>query len=297
MHVLTKVFIVLVSLLSVLLVPLVVVYSHNEDSFRSKFEQADIQATAANTALNNAQRIHGAEISQLSARVGDLDRDKADLERDLTNAQVELRGMESKLVAAESLKTEINSQLATLASSSEAAQSIVNSLLAETRDLRGDGVRLREQNTELEQALNEVTGQLEVAVAARRALQEELQRLKDEHGQAIAKISNYVAIYGNIEAVAVSSFGGIPPDLNLTAPIVAVRRTQQGTYAEIDAGETDGVKVGWIMTIAHGGRFIGNLRIERVDINKATGIVMLEDESRAGLVQVGHQAIARAGGD
>ena len=59
----------------------------------------------------------------------------------------------------------------------------------------------------------EVTGQLEVAVAARRAVQEELQRLKDEHGQAIAKISDYVAIYGNIEAVAVSSMGGVAPDV------------------------------------------------------------------------------------
>ncbi len=297
MHVLTKVFIVLVSLLSVLLVPLVVVYSHNEDSFKAKYEQADIQAKAASSALQTAQALNGAEVEQLNARIGNLDRDKADLERDLTNARVEVRELEAKLVAAQSLKTEINSRLATLASSTQAAQNIVSSLLNETRDLRGDGVRLREQNTELEQALNEVTGQLEVAVQARRALDEELQRLKDEHGQAISKISDYVAIYGDIEAVAVSSFGGIAPDVSLTAPIIAVRRTPQGTYAEIDAGSTDGVKVNWVMTIAHGGRFIGNLRIERVDLNKATGIVMLEDESRAGLVQVGHQAIATAGTD
>ena len=297
MHVLTKVFIVLVSLLSVLLVPLVVVYSHNEDSFKAKYEQADIQAKAANSALQTAQALNGAEVEQLNAKISGLDRDKAELERDLTDAQVQVRELEAKLVAAESLKTEINARLATLASSTKAAQDITSSLLNETRDLRGDGVRLREQNTDLEQALNEVTSQLEVATAARRALKEELERLKEEHGQAIAKIADYVAMYGDIQAVAASSMGGIAPDINLTAPILAVRRTAQGTYAEIDAGSTDGVKEGWIMTIAHGGRFIGNLRIEKVDLNKSTGIVMLEDESRAGLVQVGYQAIANAGID
>lgn len=297
MHVLTKVFIVLVSLLSVLLVPLVVVYSHNEDSYKAKFEIADIQALAANTALQSSHARQAAETTQLQNRIADLDRDKADLEQDLTNVQVELREIDAKLIAAESLKSEIYSRLATLASAMEASQQIANSLLAETRNLRGDGVRLREQNAEFDEALREVTGQLEVAVAARRAVQEELQRLKDEHGSAIAKIADYVAIYGNLETVAVSSFGGIDPDIRLDTPIIAVRRTAQGTYAEIDAGETDGVKVGWIMSIAHGGKFIGNLRIEQVDLNKSTGIVMLEDESRAGLVQVGHRAFARPGGN
>src|SRR5688572_12349172 len=37
-HVVTKIFIVLVSLLAVLLVPLVVVYAHNEDSYKAKYE-------------------------------------------------------------------------------------------------------------------------------------------------------------------------------------------------------------------------------------------------------------------
>ena len=42
MHVLTKLFVVLVSLLSVLLVPLVVVYAHNENTFKSRWESAEM---------------------------------------------------------------------------------------------------------------------------------------------------------------------------------------------------------------------------------------------------------------
>ena len=44
MHVLTKIFIVLVSLMAVLLVPLVVVYANNEDSFKAKYQAASAQA-------------------------------------------------------------------------------------------------------------------------------------------------------------------------------------------------------------------------------------------------------------
>lgn len=295
MHVLTKVFIVLVSLLAVLLVPLVVVYSHNEDSYRAKYESADSQKLIAQQNLQTAEQRHGAVVASLQAEIQELERDKADLEKEKTNLQVAMRELESKLVTAESLKTEIFGKLSTLASATQAGQQIVNSLLSETRDLRNDTVRLREQNAELDEALREVTGQLDVAVAARRALQEEVQRLKQEHGEAIAKIADYTARFGAIEPVAVSTFDGIQPDVELDAGVIGVRRTAQGTYAEIDAGSRDGVKEGWIMTIAHGGKFIGNLRIERVDINRATGVVMLEDESRAGLVQVGHRAYARPG--
>lgn len=296
MHVLTKVFIVLVSLLSVLLVPLVVVYSQNEDNYKAKYEAANAQKLISQKNLLNAEQRNAAVSAKLGSQITELNRDKADLERESTNLQVQLRENESKLVSAEGLKTEIFGKLATLSSATEANQQIVNSLLTETRGLRSDMVRIREQNTELDEALREVTGQLEVAIAARRALKEELQRMKDEHGEAIAKIADFTARFGAIEPVAVSTFGGISPDVDMDAAIIAVRRNPQGTYAEIDAGERDGVKPGWIMTIHHGGKFIGNLRIEQVDINRATGVVLLEDESRAGLVQVGHRANARAGG-
>lgn len=294
-HVLTKIFIVLVSILAVFLVPLVVVYSYNEDNYKGKFQTAELQAAIASDALQAAESRHAAVVGRLQIQLSELERDKADLDRELTNAQVELRAVESKLISAESMKIDIFGRLTILASATEASQLIVNDLLAEVRDLRNNGVRIREQNTELDEALRDMTGQLQVNVAARRALEEELQRLRDEYNEAIAKVADFTAIYGTIQPVAVSTFGGIAPDRDLDAPIISVSRSPQGTYAEIDAGSRDGVKVGWIMTIHHGGKFIGNLRIEKVDLNKSTGIVMLEDESRAGLVQVGHGVIARAG--
>ena len=138
MHVLTKVFIVLVSLLSVLLVPLVVVYSHNEDSFKAKFESAESQKLIAQNNLQSAENRHSSVVALLQSEILSLQGEKADLEQEKTNLLVELREHQSELIAAESLKADILGKLAMLASATEAGQQIVNSLLSETRDLRSE---------------------------------------------------------------------------------------------------------------------------------------------------------------
>ena len=56
-HILTKIFIVLVTLLAVGMVPLVATYTTNENSYRAKFRAADdqLQIAATRFALNNAE--------------------------------------------------------------------------------------------------------------------------------------------------------------------------------------------------------------------------------------------------
>ncbi len=68
-HVLTKIFIVLVSLLALLLVPLVVVYAYNEDSFKAKYQVADAQAATAVDRLGAEQAVHAAEITRLQLQI------------------------------------------------------------------------------------------------------------------------------------------------------------------------------------------------------------------------------------
>jgi F0F1-type ATP synthase membrane subunit b/b' len=68
-HVLTKIFIVLVALLAVFLVPLIVVYAHNENSFKARFEQAASQAQVAQANLQEAEARHGATEARLSAQI------------------------------------------------------------------------------------------------------------------------------------------------------------------------------------------------------------------------------------
>jgi predicted nucleic acid-binding Zn-ribbon protein len=287
-HVLTKVFVVLVSLLAVMLVPLVVVYAYNEDSFKARYQSAEQAKAAAIEDMKATQARAGSEVAAMQNEIDQLRTARTQLETNRAADQSQIRKLETDLAAANGLKTEIAAQLAMLATSNDAAQKLLDSLITELRQLRADTVAIERQKVELDEALRDVTGQLEVAVAARRALEEELARLKDEHSRAMSKLGEaYAKGFGDRDVVRV----GIMPDKTLSAEIVRVERSNSQVLAEISAGSRDGVKKDWSMAISDSSGFVANLRIIDVDINRSTGIVTLEKSK----VQVGQMAHALAG--
>ncbi len=289
MHVLTKIFVVLVSLLSILLVPLVVVYAHNEDSFKARYEAASARAAAADNNLQQQQIAHGAEISRLELELRDRAATNQQLARDLAAAQADLQSAKSDLIASTAEQTKFRSDLATIASAVSAGQDVMESLLGEVRTIRGEALAAERRAVELDEALRDVSGQLESAVAARRAMEEELQQLKEEHAHSMEQLGAFVQKFGKLELDARPP----APMIDLDATVTRVRRGNDQTLAEINAGSRDGVKEGWIMTIGRAGSYLGNLRIIAVDINRATGVVELEDPSGRGKVEAGDRVYAR----
>jgi hypothetical protein len=167
--------------------------------------------------------------------------------------------------------------------------------VGELRELRAMAVTLERQKVELDEALRDVTTQLDVAEQARRALAEELARVKDEHASTLTDLGRAIAKGYTPDADVRLGMQGINPDRSLSATVLRVERSSNQVLAEIDAGEKDGVKKDWILVIGDGGKFIANLRIINVDVNRATGIVTLEDAKARGTVQVGMKAVANPG--
>jgi hypothetical protein len=198
--------------------------------------------------------------------------------------------LRSQLAAAGATQQAVTNDIGSIKVALESGQQLTESLVNEIRELRSNAVALQRQTVELDEALRDVTSQLDVAEQARRALAEELARVKDENTKALTKLSAFYAKYGEIDDVRAGTFGddrGLRPDKNLTATVLRVERSSGRVLAEIDAGSRDGVKENWRMTIGDGGAFIANLQIINVDINRSTGVVSLEDKKR-GYVQVGH---------
>ena len=294
MHILTKIFVVLVSLLAVLLVPLVVVYAYNEDSYKAKYDVAVATANANAADLDAAKAIGVAQLSGKEIEIQELRGEKARLEGDVADAERDMRDLQNRLVAAESMQAEINTKLTTLTSISQAAQELNESLIRELRGIRSQASTSERQKVELDEALRDVGGRLEVAIAARRALQEELQQLKGEHAKSLEQLSLYHARYPELEFAGSPILGGILPDRNLDTTVIGVRRENDQVLAEIDVGTRDGVKEGWTGTISRGEVFIATIQLIEVDINRSVGVLDLEAKSR-GLVQIGHRVFFRAG--
>ncbi len=293
MHVLTKIFIVLVSLLSVLLVPLVVVFAHNEDSFKQKYQAASVQAAAANQNFQHGQLAHAQREASLDLQIRDLMSDNEALARQRESSVADVRRLQKDLTESRSQQSGIRADINAISSAVAAGQDLIDSLLSEVRTIRSEAVSAERRAVELDEALRDTSGQLDSAVAARRAMQEELQQIKEEHAHALQQVASYVEIFGRLDIEIAAS---TTPTVDLDATVVSVRRGPERSLAEINAGSRDGVQEGWVMMIGRSGNFLGNLRIIAVDINHATGVIELEDAGGRGRVEAGDRVYARRAG-
>jgi len=294
-HILTKIFIVLVSLLSVMLVPLVVVYAYNENSWQKKFQEADASATAARGSLESAKASLTASEVRFSAQIAEANGQNASLRKQIDQQEREIRERDARLQQAEDADSKIQADLSTLSNSVEAGQKLSESLIDELRKLRTDALASERRRVELDEALRETQAQLDVSKEAVKALQEELQRMKNEHASSLDKLSRYLARHGEIDdQTRAGTMGESVATHDIDATVTRVRRSANEVLAEIDAGTRDGVKVGWVFTLG-AGDFIANLRITSVDVNSAVGVVEMENVAKRGAVEVGCRAFVRAG--
>ena len=295
MHLLTKLFIVLVSLLAVMIVPLVAVNAVNEETFRGKYEAAVQSKNAATEEASAEKAIRMAEASTSSVNAKELEMRISQLQQQKDESKVDVRRLEGQLADSRAGQDEIRSRIDMIAETHKAQQTLSETLVAELRGLRTRAVDAERQSVELEEELGIIRSQLEVAEAGRRALQEEVAQINDEKDQAIDTIARYVAYIGELPTARAGASTHRPADRNLSATVIGVRRSDDTVLAEINAGARDGLQEGWVMTIADGSRFVGNLRIIEVDVNRATGVIELEDLDNRGAVRAGMRAIARKG--
>jgi len=287
-HVLTKIFIVLVALLAVLLVPLVVAYAHDENSYKAQLDQALARAAASDAALKETQLLNTASEERNQSQLAQLRSEKSNVDEELTEAKIRVAEAQARLVEAEDLKTGIASRLTMLATAVEAGQTLTNGLVDELRTLRSELVAKAQHNVELDATLRDLSSQLEVAVAARKALQEQLSQMQDEHGKAMAALSRARSAGVDVNDTRLGVSAGIRPDVNLTATVIGVERGGNKVLVQIDAGSRDGVQKDWIMTVGNGGVFLGNLKIIKVDVDQSTGELTLEDPKNK--VDIGNRA-------
>ncbi|MBX3355216.1 MAG: hypothetical protein KF724_05920 [Phycisphaeraceae bacterium] len=299
MHILTKIFIVIVSLFTVALVPLVMVNAANERTFKSRWES---EQARANEAIRDRDATRARSESELQARSIELEGLKVALrESEARNSEFrsQITTRDSELIGLRARQDDFNAIMKTYAENDKAKTEIVNMLNREIIAVRSRLTQVEQEFVKLDEDLTATRAKLDVADASRRALQEEVQRLMEERDQAMSTISKFVAWVGPLPTGGnVSSMTDalrIPADRSLSATIIQVRRGPDSVLAEINAGSRDGVQPGWVMTIADGGKFIGNLRLTTVDLTRSTGVVELEDSQARGEVRTGQKAVARKG--
>jgi TolA-binding protein len=297
-HILTKILVVLVALLVVALVPLAAVSSTNQFVFKQQATDAQANLKKQEAELAVASDAYNASVAALQSKVATLEsqiraatmeRDKetqmrADKERDLERSRIDL--------------AELKGQVGAFSANDTLQTKLIDAMRQDIEGARTQYLAAEKARVEMQDSLARMQGDLDSETAAKRQLQEQLQKVSEDKERAMADVQRYAALHGSVAPRAGATADAALPlvaDRSLSATLIDVKREPDATLAEINAGSRDGIKEGWVMTIADGANFIGNLRIVQVDVNRAVGIVELEDATTRGEVKSGQRAIARKG--
>ena len=292
-HILTKIFIVLVTLLAVGMVPLVATYTTNENSYRAKFRAADdlqkvamIRAQDAETTLMSQRAQMQNEIDNRDSTIGTLRSEQAGTRSNLGSLQAKIDRFSAQLSQKEA-------SLNALTSASEVNSELKQRFVEENYNLRDDIVVLQTQINEIEDVLEDKKLEADGALRAERKAKEERKQMEDQLDEIRVRLNLYVSEYGELDTVATVATG-VAPDRALSSIVLTVSRNNDEVLVEINAGARDGVQEGWIMTVGQDGTFLGRLQVVQVDINRSIGKVTLEDATH-GLVVPGSSVYAVKG--
>ncbi len=294
MHILTKILIVVVSLLVVMLVPLVMVNATNEASFKSRFQAAQAENASLQAQAIAASNARLATEAMLGAQIRTLEAQTASVLQQFEGKDAEARRLKGQLERSEQQSAKMNATLVQIEQTGQANVRITEGLIAEAKTLREEQTRNAKRVVELEQKLADEQDTNEVLKQRIDQLQEQLKESADQRDRDAATIARYEASVGSIRTASAGEVRRVA-DRNLRARIVKVIDDPAGKLASIDAGERDGVQAGWVLTISDGTNYIANLRVIEVDVNRAVGLVELEDPAVGRVVAAGQTAIARQG--
>lgn len=308
MHILTKIFVVLVSLLAVAIVPLAVVQSQNQVILKQQVQDREATVSGLRRDLDAERALRSKTENELQLQIRDLDGEKSRLAADLAQRDARLKGLDSEIAQMRIGQATLQQQLAVLAETDRTKTELAKALSDELEKLRGRLTDAEKMRIDLEQRVTKCDSDLEVAQSAVRDLKEQMAALEELKAAADQRASQYEGRYGRLAdapaAGATGASAGMLPaaggatafvDKDVVARVVNVRRSPEAVYVEIDAGSRDGVREGWVMTISDGDRFIGRLRVTTVDPNTSVGTVEMEDPSGRGAVKAGQRVVARKG--
>ncbi len=269
MHILTKFFVIVASVLSVLLAGLSIAYTHNADAIVQavKTERARAKAAVSEMAERSAQlaELRDRNSREVQRREAEIDRLRTEINQ-LEAARTQLAAENKRLeLASEQFDARTEKFTAVIDNN----QRFLDDYFAEVQQLRQKETTYALREIELTDRINVLTGQLDVSQESNRALQERLsvalERLE------IARTSGPGAIDGEpITRRAPANFNGRVTD---------VRTDGAGrTLLAIDAGTNDLLRERMLLTVVGDGGFVATIRLEEVDLNSAIGVIVTPNE-------------------
>lgn len=284
---LTKAFVVVVAVLSILLVALVVPFVAKTQNYQEVARQTQTQLASAEQRNRSLQAELTAAQSKESERVIGLNNQVSELTGSIQQLQTQLADEQIKSRKAAADLAQRDADIASLAASAKQQTQLLDAVSQELNSNRSDLVKQQSQvielvdrNNELNAQLAGLTRQVQRFQEASVVSQEELDALK----QAIGTLPRDV----QVKLRPGQGTGAIVPTTPITGKVSEVRSAGGVTLAEINVGKNDKVQEGMEFTILRGDSYLATLVVEQVDASRAAGRITLEK----GAIQPGDDVFA-----
>lgn len=257
MHILTKFFVFIAAILSVLLAGLSIAYTFNANEIASQITRANAARAAAENEAQARSLDAARQSSENESTLADMHATLAERESHITNLEGEI----SRLIAT---NADLQTQQATYSTRIDefttliaTAQELDAARAEELRALRDDLLEYARKEIALTDRINDLVSQLEVAEATVRSLQETIVSIQE----------------GGDGSGSTTTRTPTAPE-GFRARVTDVSTDESGrVLVAIDAGSSDGLRPGTRLSVSDESGFVAVIVIDRVNLNNATGYV------------------------
>lgn len=270
MSILTKVFIVLQLVFSIVVAVMVVMVSGPVQQYKQQVTNAQSGRLAAQAETLVYQNDAATVRSTLNTVKADSQAHVDAAQKAADQARADLVTKQGRLDVLEAQVDEFNKNMTRLTSTNAAQKDQIATLLTELTTMRADYNRVIPQNAELNRKASELANQLDAAQKAIRTLQEELatSQAKPEAPKAGATAA------GTGTAVAQLSVG-TPTSIQINGKVQSVETLNGKTFVTLSLGSRDGVAIGNRFLVYRDNTYVGDVVIQRVTPDQTVGVVTI----------------------
>ena len=284
MNTLTKLFVVLLVITSILTAAAAVVFVSRvqplQDLLTAQKLTADTmraQAASANAALERARQ-------QLSDNLADQVNTAKAAADQVRTLQSQLEADQTTIAQLQTEKAGRDSNVNTLTAGVSEATATMNKLMEQVTNLRTSNDTLVKRIEDYSHRNSELNAQVEALGSRQSDTEEQLESAKEDQQKLAAYVKNHG---GNPDEIVAenTAYGPGAPDIS---GVVRDKSVINGkTWVTINVGSADGVAKGMKFYVLSGGEFLGIVTVDTVDSNDAIG--MLEgDAAKVAQVHAGN---------
>lgn len=284
MHILTKVFVLIAAVLSIMMASLAIAYSVNVDRIIADYRDEQAARVSAETELQAQRGTHGQELAALGEDLAAARDELASRDADTRRLEAATSDLRIKLRQAEAARESISAKIAQLGVTTETQARIIDEYKNENDRLRDDELAYRDEKIDLEKAISDLESQVIVYEQVKRALQEQIAEMQREsEGTAVANSGDAADIVTEMTQLVRGSIDEVMADPNTGY-----------TRVRINLGTNDRLSTNTrLYIIRDNTMYLGDMIIESVDLNHAVGRIAFVKDNQT--VRAGDQVLSRLG--